>query len=517
MTKKIFMTGATGSMGIQVLDQLLLNPEFEIRILVQPTPNDLKIAARYADQARVEAYTGDLRNYEDVLRGVDGADFVLHLGAIVSPLADYHPDLTMRVNYGSTLHILRAIREQPDPQQVKLVFISSVVVFGDRMPPIHWGRTGDPVKPSVHDYYGVSKVASERAIIESGLSHWDILRLSGILSSKNAKVEDGIIFHNCLDNALEYVSDRDAGILLRRICENAPDRFWSRVYNVGGGPSCYMSTFNLFRTMLARLGINDPSEVIDAKWFAIRNFHGCLYQDSDLLQEMFDFRHDGMDYFFDIYVKELGLIGRLARILSAFPLTRKLLTRILYNRFRKLAYSEHGTMRFIEQNVMEFIEPQFISKQIWESIPDLKHFVHFQDWDQVIRHDHGYDEKKPEADWNLQDMQDAARFRGGKCLADKMTTGDTAAKLSWQCAFGHQFEASPKLILHAGHWCPVCEDKSWNFHEIAKVNPFFAQVWYPLHSADELSREYPKRVRPADIERELAAEEGSDELEKVIS
>lgn len=43
------------------------------------------------------------------------------------------------------------------------------------------------------------------------------------------------------------------------------------------------------------------------------------------------------------------------------------------------------------------------------------------------------------------------------------------------------------------HWGPECERKSWNYGARAKVDPFFAQVWDPLHEPDEM-REYPKLV-----------------------
>ena len=505
MTVKIFLTGATGAMGIPILEQLLQNDQFHIRILVNPTPLDLKIAARYQDNPRVEAYNGDLRVYEDVKRGVDGADIVLHVGGIVSPMADYHPKLTMSVNYGSTLHMLRAIQAQPDPQRVKFVFISSVVAFGDRLPPIHWGRTGDPVKPSINDYYALSKVASERAIIESGLTNWVILRQTGLLSVKTARVMDGIIFHNCLNNPLEYVSDRDSAVLIRRICENAPDHFWGRVYNIGGGPSCRMSFYELFKAMLSRLGIDDLSQVLETKWFALRNFHGVYFLDSDELEQMFHFRSDSMDYFFDIYIKELGPLGKAAKLMNRFTLTKMLLTKILYNRFKKLVYSEHGTMRYIEDKNEECINVLFTSREKWDAIPDWEDFPLFTDWQNVIQIDHGYDETKPESALTLEDMKSTAEFRGGRCLSDTMAVGDMTTKLTWQCAFGHTFAASPKLILHAGYWCPICENHSWNYQAIAKVNPFFAQVWRPLHDEDELPHEYSIKVTPEDIQAEFGS------------
>lgn len=53
-------------------------------------------------------------------------------------------------------------------------------------------------------------------------------------------------------------------------------------------------------------------------------------------------------------------------------------------------------------------------------------------------------------------------------------------------------------VLEGGHWCDECERKSWNYGRRAKVDPFFAQAWKPLHEDDEL-REYPKEVNELNI------------------
>ena len=99
--------------------------------------------------------------------------------------------------------------------------------------------------------------------------------------------------------------------------------------------------------------------------------------------------------------------------------------------------------------------------------------------------DHGYDESKPKDELDIEDMRQAAAFRGGKCLSKQMVRGDLSTQLEWQCAFGHRFKASPLLVLLGGHWCPECFPMPWNYDEEARRNPFFAQVWKPLHSPDE--------------------------------
>ncbi len=161
--------------------------------------------------------------------------------------------------------------------------------------------------------------------------------------------------------------------------------------------------------------------------------------------------------------------------------------------------SEHGTMRFIKDNVEDHIYAYWGSKKAWEALPKkVSQMKRFTDWDTVVLIDHGYDETKPESELTLTDMQGAAKFRGGACLSDTMKKGNWKSKLQFRCAFGHTFDASPRLILEGGHWCPECERKSWNYGARAKVDPFFAQVWDPLHSPDEM-REYPKQVTELDV------------------
>lgn len=497
--KKIFLTGASGSMGQATLDELLRANIFDIVALVLPTKQDRKIMSKYERKKNLSVFYGDLTVYEDVLSCVKGVDVVLHIGAFVSPAADENPKLAMKINYGSTINIIRAIKEQPDADKIRLVSIGTVAETGDRMPPIHWGRVGDPIKPSVYDYYAVSKIAAERAVIESGLSYWVSLRQTGIISEKMAKISDPIMFHNCLDNVLEYVSDRDSAVLMRKCCEEVPEEFWGHIYNIGGGEKCRVSCYQMFEDMFTPLGFTDLEHVIDAKWFATRNFHGTYYLDSDRLENLLHFQRDGMSYFYDIYLSNMGILVPITKWINRLPFGQKIMGKIIKGTFSKHLMSERGTMNWIHNHRVEMIEPYFISKKSWEEIPRLSKMKHFEKWQQVVHIDHGYDESKTEKDLTLTDVKGAALFRGGECISKTMDTGDWTSKLQWKCAFGHTFEASPRLVLEGGHWCPECERKSWNYHEIAKTNPFFAQVWYPLHDKEEPTREYIKIVNELEV------------------
>ena len=130
---------------------------------------DKTIIAPFEGVDGIRVVYGDLTNYDDVLNCVNGADIVLHVGGMVSPAADYHPKATLKVNVTAAQNIVKAIKAQPAPDKVKLVYIGTVAETGDRNPPIHWGRAGDPIKISIYDFYALSKTIAEREIIESGL------------------------------------------------------------------------------------------------------------------------------------------------------------------------------------------------------------------------------------------------------------------------------------------------------------------------------------------------------------
>lgn len=201
--KKVFLTGASGGMGQETVRQLLSRSDrFEVRALIRPSDTNREIMKEFMSEPTFEVVWGDMKNYDTILRCVTGADYVLHIGAFVSPAADKYPEETLKVNVGSTRNIINAIKAQPNRDEIKLAYIGTVAETGCRMEPIHWGRCGDPIKGSMFDYYGVSKIAAEREVFESGLKYWVSLRQTGINPPKESAGDDPIFFHQPPNNVL---------------------------------------------------------------------------------------------------------------------------------------------------------------------------------------------------------------------------------------------------------------------------------------------------------------------------
>ena len=493
----VFMTGAGGGMGSESFKQMLpdLGKLYDLVILVRDSEKNHSMFDEYTNRNGLTIVYGDLLNKTDVKNCVELSDMVLHIAAFVSPQADYYPDKAMKNNYGSVVNIIESIKELGKEESYKFVYIGTVAETGDRMPPIHWGRVGDPIKPSMFDYYAVSKVAAERYVIESGLKFWVSLRQTGIIGPAMAKIRDAIQFHNCIYNVLEYASDRDSGRAMRNLAAYDADgsldeSFWGHIYNIGGGERCRVSTIDMYKVMYGELGFKSLDTVIDPKMYATRNFHGQYYLDSDKLEHFLHFRSDSMQYFYDAYLKELGAAKTAGKIITKLPGGQRLMGSIIKGTFKKLLDTEHGTKHWLDTNMEDHIDAYWGSKKAGK----VSEMAEFTDWDKVVFIDHGYDESKPESELTLEDMKKAAKFRGGICDSTDMKVGDWRTPLEFTCQFGHHFKGSPRLILEGGHWC----DESWNYGMRAKKDKFFAQVWNPLHEENEL-REYPKIVNELDV------------------
>ena len=493
MKTTVFLTGATGTMGWAGLKELLAHKEnYNIRILARPSKKNKVLLAPV--EKDIEIVWGDLRNYDDVLRGVTGSDIVLHVGGMVSPKADYQPTLTRKINVGGAQNIADAVLAQGE-KQPKVVYIGSVAQMGDRREPLHWGRTGDPICASAYDHYGLTKIMAERIITDSGIKKWVSLRQSGIFHPAMLSNIDPITFHVPVRGVLEWATIEDSGRLLERVCRpSVPEEFWNRYYNISSGKEYRLSNYRMECLMMEAIGCPPPTTIFNSNWLVTRNFHGMWYLDSDILEDYLHFRANVPveEYFHQMTNSpDLPLGLRFAvktKVAKLVPHIVKLAMRVVANS------KEHGTQWWIKHNKQQRIHAYYGSLEKYRAIKPWKEMDLSNPNDKVVLLNHGYDETKPLEELTIEDMQQAAAFRGGKCLSKTMVKGDLDTRLTWQSASGHQFDASPRLILLGGHWDYLDlpwpykgepGERPWRWGEVAKENPFFAQIWTPLHEPDE--------------------------------
>lgn len=321
MKKTVFLTGATGNMGWAGFQELYARKErFNIRILARDSRKNRRKLAKYVDDPAVSVVWGDLTRYEDVLAGVTGADYVLHVGGMVSPAADYFPEKTLNVNVTAAENVVKAVLAQPNKDEMRVVYIGSVAQYGDRNPPHHWGGVDEPQTPAKYDMYALSKIRAEQVFAKAGLKRWVSLRQSGILYPGILKVVNPTAFHVPIGGVLEWATVEDSGRLLAQICEDwVPDEFWNRAYNISSGEQYRMTNYEFETRLLNGLGLPGPEKVFQPQWFALKNFHGMWYTDADQLEDYLHFRsYTPVDEYFATMKSKLPWFYSLAFLAPAW-------------------------------------------------------------------------------------------------------------------------------------------------------------------------------------------------------
>lgn len=474
MKKTIFLTGATGNMGWAGFQELYKRKErFHIRILARPSKKNKEMLKAYISDPDVTIIWGDLTSYEDVLSGVTGSDMVLHVGGMVSPAADYFPEKTLKINVLAAEFIAQAVLEQPNKDKIKVVYIGSVAQNGDRRFPNHWGRTGDPVIASRYDMYSVSKCKAEKAIVDSGIKTWVSLRQSGILYPGILKVVNPTAFHVPVRGVLEWATIEDSGRLLAQVCEDwVPKDFWNKFYNISSGEEYRMTNYEFETRLLTALGLPAPEKVFKPQWFATRNFHGMWYSDADKLEDILHFRaNTPVDEYF------AGLKSRLPWYYSLAFLAPAFAVRMFMKPFA--FEKEMGTQWWVKNDKEKF-EAYFGSMEEYKGLDSWEKVrpPYMEKNQKKARRsgklkvlDHGWDESKPLGELTLNELQQAAEFRGGKHLGPI----DGSDLHLWECEHGHRFEASLEYVLLGGGWCTECNLDKW-IAETTPRNRFISQL-----------------------------------------
>lgn len=343
--KKILLTGASGSVGFQVFQELLRRQDrYCLRILCLNTFLEKKVFNPYQDE--VEVFWGDIRNPDDVNKAVQGVDVILHIAGIIPPAADQHPELARAVNVNGTKNVVDASSMQNNPP--KIIFTSSISVYGDRLvnPEI---IVGDPLNPSKGDEYARTKIDAENIIRNSGLQ-WTIFRLCGILVNK-LRIQP-LMFHMPLETALEWCHDVDAAYALVQGIEN--DSIIGRTFNLGGGEACRTKARDFLRQMFPLWGLE--LNLLPDYAFATRNFHSGFYMDGDELDNLLHFRRKTLQDYLD------------AMRVRISPIQRRLVQTLPKSIVRAWMLKMSDPLKAIRENNEELVNRFYGSREVFECL-----------------------------------------------------------------------------------------------------------------------------------------------------
>jgi nucleoside-diphosphate-sugar epimerase len=316
------------------LKQLLETPsDFEI------TAFDIKTAASRSFYRKyrknIIVVYGNIANRNEVTEVCKDKDVVIHLAAIIPPLADRLPQLAKNVNVKGTKNLIDCIGELSP--EAFFIYSSSISVYGDRNanPFI---KTSDPLKPSDRDEYARTKIEAEEIVRKSRLK-WTIFRLTAIMGVGNHKPSE-IMFHMPLGSHLEIATPTDTGRAFVRAIDHL-DELRGNIYNLSGGEKCRIDYFDFLAKSFEIFGLGKPGFAENS--FARKNFHCGYYADGDKLNDILDFRRDTIE---DYFIKVGMSISPFRKISSG--ILRKIIIANLQRKSEPLAAVRKNNIKDIE-------------------------------------------------------------------------------------------------------------------------------------------------------------------------
>lgn len=272
---RVLLTGVSGNVGGHVLRELLSQGHM-VRCLVRQERVRRQILRRHTTGGQVEVVMGDLRDAGAVQAAVAGQEVVIHLAAVIPPLSDRHPALAKAVNIDGTQNLIAALQAQSQP--ARLIYASTVALFGNTqaLPPPR--RVGDPLAPL--DPYSEHKLECEKLVAASGLT-WTILRLTVVPRFREGFDPTRLraMFSIPLTDRAEMLHPYDAGLALANAVTSA--EIWGKTLIIAGGARCRMLMRDYYQAYLDALGVGS----LPARYFATTSYHLDWY-DTDESQEL---------------------------------------------------------------------------------------------------------------------------------------------------------------------------------------------------------------------------------------
>jgi len=275
---RVLVTGGAGRLGTNVC-RAFLEDGLQVRVFDLDTPRNRESIQELG--GRAEVVWGDITRADSVREALDGVDAVVHMAAILPPVADQNPELARKVNVGGTRLLVDLLKERGG--HVPLVFTSSVAVFGPSP------GVAEPISPEKHvprprEPYGETKLEAENVIKQSGIDYL-ILRLTAVMYF-NFEVSDlRRMFGVPLNNRVEFCHPDDLAVAIVNAVKNW-DAVKGNTLVVSGGPDQRMLYKDMLGNILGVMGLPLPPE----EKFTREPYYLDWY-DTAKSQELLEFQH----------------------------------------------------------------------------------------------------------------------------------------------------------------------------------------------------------------------------------
>jgi FlaA1/EpsC-like NDP-sugar epimerase len=216
--KTILVTGGTGSIGSEIVKQLLTQNPKTVRIFSRDEHKQFLMRQKIGDPDEIRYFLGDVRDQPRLMRAMEDVDYVFHCAAYKHvPLCEYNSFEAVKTNVLGTQNVIEAAHQQ---NVKRVLFIS----------------TDKAASPS--NVMGATKLLAERLMTSAMLSRgmhpiiFGTVRFGNVLGSRGSMIP--LFCNQILQGGPVTITDSDMTRFIMSIPE-AVSLTFTAMENMEGG------------------------------------------------------------------------------------------------------------------------------------------------------------------------------------------------------------------------------------------------------------------------------------------
>ena len=277
--KKILITGAAGSIGLNVIKYLLASGKYEITALDLKNKKTIRKLKKY--RKRINIIYGDVNDSILIEALVRDHDVIIHLASVMPPLADYSSSIGEIVEYEGCENIIKAINYYNE--KCYFIYASTTSLYDVSLS----ANTKEKIIESELTNYSFNKYKTEN-LIKKKLKNYTILRVPLVLN----ELEDEPFMYNVKSNLIvEVTTSKDAAYAFVKAIDYEKE-LGKKIFNIGMGEEGRVVYKEILNNILKYYGIS--WKFILSRLFLVKSYLSPILTDSDQLEDIIHYRDDSL-------------------------------------------------------------------------------------------------------------------------------------------------------------------------------------------------------------------------------
>ncbi len=293
--KKILVTGASGSIGLNVIKFLLSEGKYEITALDLNNKRSIKRLKTY--RKRINIVLGDVTDNTLIEGLVKSHDVIIHLASVLPPLGELSSTAGEIVEYNGTENIIKAINYYN--QNCFLIYASTTSLYDSSLS----ASVKEKVVESDLNNFSYNKYQTEM-LIKKKLKKYTILRVPLVL---NNVIGEPFMFNIKKNSLVEVTTNIDAAYAFVKSI-GFEKELNKKIFNIGMGENGRIVYDDILKNILRYEGLS--LKYILSRLVLEKNYYSPVLFDSDDLENVIHYRNDTLYN----YYKRLEYRGKRRKI-----------------------------------------------------------------------------------------------------------------------------------------------------------------------------------------------------------